>query len=131
MDSKTFIQSLPPVYWSQRHPSTYTVRFSNRDVGIGLLAASCYGTWNLLHDKFDWTVFKGHEMGAMAWPLVAKALRTEVQGVPLSDTVVALGPKQWPIWWKANREGVALVSRIPVDHALGWPVVKSNVRGSV
>jgi hypothetical protein len=131
MDAKSFIQSLPPTYWSQNHPSTYTLRFDNRTIGIGVLAPRCFGTWNLIHNKFDWTSFKGHEMGVLAWPLIARALTVEAHGAPLADTVVALGPKQWPIWWKANRQSLPPECRTPIDHATGWAVVPAKTKGAV
>jgi hypothetical protein len=106
MDSKTFIAKLPRIYWSERHPKTYTIFHDGRIRGIGLVVEQDFGAWNLIYDKYDWNTWAGHDYGVIRWSLTHIALKHEHDGVALTDTVIALGPKQWAIWWKTNQNKI-------------------------
>lgn len=124
MDYKHFITHLPPTYWSPRPPETYTIQHDGRVRGIGKIAAGDYGAWNLIYDKFDWRVWEGHDRGVLTFSMTHNALLAEVGGASLSDTVVALGPIRWPVWWKANRAAVPAQCRSSIDYAMQAPRVK-------
>lgn len=121
MNAKNFIQNLPPLCWSPRPPETYTIYRDGKTRGIGLIAGRCLASWNLLHDKCDWTTWSGHELGVMAWSLTSRALKVEVGGSPLSDTVLALGPARWPTWWATNRASVEPGPRTQIDQVTKAP----------
>lgn len=125
MQYKQFLAQLPPVCWSERPPHTYTVLRGGKQVGVGRVAWQDYGAWNLVHDKFDWSAWVGHEQGVIAWSVAKQALSHSHAGAPLGDTLVALGPQHWPVWWRANRGAVPATARQSIDAMLSWKTVTS------
>ena len=118
MNSKDFLNSLPPIYWSNKHPSTYVFLNNMRPAGIGLLAPAEPGAWNLIHDKFDWGTLAGHQQAVTWWSFLKSALKVQVQGYPLDETVVFLGPHTGPEWWAANRNAAPLTARLHIDNVM-------------
>jgi len=108
MDSKTFLTQLPPVYWSPKHPSTYVMPTDadgrKRTAGIGLIAMQYIPAWNLIYDKFDMSDKQQNFDSVASWVYAKRALEVELHGVPLGDTMVALGPVKWKAYWAKHKK---------------------------
>lgn len=130
--------NLPATRWSAKSPETCTIFHDGRTRGIGLIvkpnpadatnparreawevgASAGMAAWNLLHDKFDWTLWLDQQNGVATWSITKIALSQVHQGATLADTLLTLGPVQWPIWWKANRKNVNSHHRAGIDQAM-------------
>lgn len=130
--------NLPATCWSRKAPETHTIFHDGRTRGIGLIirpdpadatnparreaweVSACAGlaAWNLLHDKFDWTLWPDQQDSIFTWTVTKIALSQVHQGATLADTLLTLGPVQWPIWWKANRKSVNSHHRAHIDQAM-------------
>lgn len=128
MDASKFLRSLPPVYWSEKHPSRYTVLSpeSGKQAGIGLIAMQCMGAFNLLCNKFNWADWNGQRNGVSNFSTARLALTIDLDGAPLADTVVALGPKGFKKYWRANRSRVPVHERRVIDRLLAFPIVETQ-----
>lgn len=96
MTSEQFLKQLPPLCWSPRPAHTYTLNGK----GIGKIAYQHLAAWNLIHDKYDWSLWQSHVDGVAHLTRIRLALAKEHNGAPLADTVLALGPKRWPAYAK-------------------------------
>jgi hypothetical protein len=128
MDASKFLRSLPPVYWSEKHPTRYTMQSpeSGRRAGIGLIAAESMGAFNLIWNKFNWSNWNHQCNGVANFSLARCALTIDLDGASLADTVVALGPKGFKKYWRANRSRVPAHERRLIDRLLALPIVETQ-----
>lgn len=130
--------NLPATRWSAKSPEACTIFHDGRTRGIGLAfnmnpadatnparreawevsTSAGMAAWNLLHDKFDWSLWIDQQNGVSTWSAAKFALSQTHQGSTLADTLLTLGPVQWPIWWKANRKAVNSHYRTAIDQAM-------------
>lgn len=128
MDASKFLRSLPSVYWSEKHPTRYTVLSpeSGRPVGIGLIAMECVAAFNLIWNKFNWTEWSGQCSGVANFSTGRCALTIDLDGASLADTVMALGPKGFKKYWQTNRSRVPIQQRRVIDQLLALPIVETQ-----
>lgn len=126
MDASKFLRSLPPVCWSEAPPSRYTVMSpeSGKQAGVGLIATQCMGAFNLIWNKFNWADWGGQCNGVSSFSNARLALAIDLDGAPLADTVVALGPKGFKKYWRTNRSRVPAQQRQVIDRLLALPIVE-------
>ncbi len=115
LDVKELCDRLSKFHWSPKPPEAYVTA---QGKGLGSIAHSCYGSFNLIWTTHPLETREDHLKAISAFSLQRVHSTQIVKRVPLSDWLTLMNPQEFAHWYTRNANYVNSHSRVNIVKAL-------------